>query len=316
VDYEWHDHATSRAAANGEGAGADSVDLRIPVDGAVLAARITTPVRGAAPALVALHGAERGLQDWYLYDHLHAVLPGAGVAAVTFDRRGEGGSTGESSRGRFELQADDALAVVEHVARLSGIDGRRIGLWGLSQGSWIGPIAAVRSRSVAFLVLVASCGVTPGNQMHWTAGFQAGRAFGDEAGASAAQIWALVLDWMRGGDRRPLESAIASGSTKEWWSKACISTDLPPDSEREEVRAELDFDPEPVFARVEVPTLLIYGDRDEWIPVDESIAAWRRARGDAVDVVIIPGAGHEPTVDGVLSPVYERTVLDWLARRR
>jgi pimeloyl-ACP methyl ester carboxylesterase len=291
------------------------VDLRIPVDGAVLSARISRPERSPAPAFVALHGAERGLQDWYLYEHLHAVLPAAGVAAVTFDRRGEGSSSGEPSRGRFELQADDALAVVEHLGGLPGIDAGRIGLWGLSQGSWIGPIAAARSPSVALLILVASCGVTPGDQMRWTARLQAGREFGPEAGERAARIWTLVLDWMRGGDRGPLEAAVAEGSTEEWWPRACIGTDLPPDSDRDEVREELDFDPEPVFARVRVPTLLVYGDQDEWIPVDESIEAWRRARGEAVDVVVISGAGHEPTIDGELAPVYQRTMLDWLQRQ-
>jgi pimeloyl-ACP methyl ester carboxylesterase len=81
------------------------------------------------------------------------------------------------------------------------------------------------------------------------------------------------------------------------------------------VRAELDFDPAPVFARVRVPVLLVYGDQDEWIPVEESIASWQSARGGELDVVLIPGGGHEPTVDGVLSPLYEQTMLDWLRAR-
>jgi pimeloyl-ACP methyl ester carboxylesterase len=287
-------------------------DLTIPVDGATLAASLTQPEGGPAPALIALHGAERGLKDWYLYEHLHEALPAAGVAAVTFDRRGEGGSTGESSRGKFELQADDALTVLEHVAALPGIDADRIGLWGISQGGWVGPVAAARSPRVAFLVLVASCGVTPGEQMRWSAGLQAGREYGADASTSAAELWTRVLEWMRGADRRPLEDAVAAAKASAWWPKALMSGDLPGDEARDEVRAELDFDPEPVFARTRVPTLLVYGDEDEWIPVEESIAAWQRARVDEVEVLVIPGAGHEPTIDGELSPAYEARLVDWL----
>src|SRR6266536_693597 len=102
------------------------MDLSIPVQDAVLAASVSTPDNGAAPALVALHGAERGVRHWYLYEHLHRVLPPAGIAAVTFDRRGEGASTGEPSRGRFVQQAEDALAVIDHACEAAGLDADRV----------------------------------------------------------------------------------------------------------------------------------------------------------------------------------------------
>lgn len=288
-------------------------ELSIPVEGAELAALLSLPEDGNAPAVVALHGAERGLTDWYLYEHLHEVLPPAGIAAVTFDRRGEGGSTGESSRGRFRLQAEDALAVVDHLQGIDGLAGDRIGLWGISQGGWVAPLAATLSDSVAFLVLVASVGVTPGEQMRWTSSFQAGREYGEDAADRADHLWSLVLDWMRGADRAPLEAAVAEGKEQEWWPKAFLPDELPGDEAREEVRQELDFDPVPVFAAVNVPVLLFYGDQDEWIPVPESITAWKKARPDA-DVIVVPGTGHEPAVDEVVDPLYERTMVDWLKR--
>ena len=234
---------------------------------------------------------------------------------VTFDRRGDGASTGDPSRGRFEQQAEDALAVIDYVTREAGLDPERTGLWGISQGGWIAPLAATMSERVAFLVLVASCGVTPGEQMRWTAGVQVRREFGDEAGAEAEQLWVLALEWMRGGDLAPLEAAVAEAKDKPWWPKAWFPSEPPTDEARDEVRAELDFDPAPVFARVRVPTLLVYGDQDEWIPVDESIRIWREARGDEVDVLVVEGAGHEPAHDEVVSPLYEETMVSWLRAR-
>ena len=290
-------------------------ELEIAADGATLAAKISLPSgRKPAPALVAVHGADAGSRDLFPYEHLHEALPPAGITAVTFDRRGEGGSTGESSRGQFRRQADDALAVIEHVGNLPGVSPERIGLWGISQGGWVAPLAATLSPRVAFLVLVASVGVTPGEQMRWAAQFQAGRAHGQEASEQAAHIWALVFDWMRGGDREPLEVAVADARTQPWWPQVLLDDEVPPDEERLEIEQELDFDPGPVFQEVRVPILLVYGDQDEWIPVEESISIWRRARPDA-DVVVVPGVGHVPAVDERMSPLYEQTMLDWLRRQ-
>jgi pimeloyl-ACP methyl ester carboxylesterase len=290
-------------------------ELEIAAEGATLAAKISLPAGPLpAPALVAVHGADAGSRELFPYEHLHKVLPPAGIAAVTFDRRGEGRSTGEPSRGQFRRQADDALAVIEHVGHLPGVSPRRIGLWGISQGGWVAPLAATLSPRVAFLVLVASVGVTPGAQMQWAAQFQAGRAHGQEAGKRAARVWALVLDWMRGGDREPLETAVAEAKTQPWWPQVLLDDKVPPDDERLEIEQELDFDPEPVFREVRVPVLLVYGDQDEWIPIEESIAVWRRARPDA-DVLVVPNVGHVPAVDDQMSPLYEQTMLQWLHRQ-
>jgi pimeloyl-ACP methyl ester carboxylesterase len=79
----------------------------------------------------------------------------------------------------------------------------------------------------------------------------------------------------------------------------------------------MDFDPAAVFARVRVPTLLFYGEDDEWQPIDASIAAWRSAGLDDLTIVRLPGTGHAPTIGGedAISPEYERSLLAWLDDR-
>jgi alpha-beta hydrolase superfamily lysophospholipase len=67
---------------------------------------------------------------------------------------------------------------------------------------------------------------------------------------------------------------------------------------------------------VKVPTLLFYGDDDSWTPVEPSINAWRRARGDQVEVVVLAQTGHEPKLpDGSISPEYEQKLVDWIHAR-
>jgi len=75
----------------------------------------------------------------------------------------------------------------------------------------------------------------------------------------------------------------------------------------------MDFDPRPVFTRIRVPTLLFYGEADSWTPVEASVQAWRAARGDEVEVVVISEAEHDMILpDGDISPEYERTLVRWL----
>jgi pimeloyl-ACP methyl ester carboxylesterase len=263
-------------------------------------------------AVVAVHGAGEGKRDWYLYRHLHEVLPATGIGVLTFDRRGEGESTGEPSRGQFVVQADDALAF----AQALGVE--RVGLWGISQGGWVAPLAAVRSERVAFLVLLASTGVTPAEQMRYAVAEQMRRAgFGPDAVARALELRRRAEDWIRGEDGAGLGVQLASAAREPWWPLAFLPEAMPPNADEGEVRRQLAdemfFNPEPVFRRVRVPTLLFYGDDDSWTPVQPSIDVWRRARGDDVDIAVLTGTGHEPTLaDGTIAPEYEQRLVEWL----
>src|SRR5512133_3353187 len=176
-------------------------ELRIERNGASLAASYSP---AGETVIVALHGAGEGTRDYPLYRHLHEVLPPAGIGVVTFDRRGEGDSTGDATRGRFELQVDDALAV------LRAVDAERIGLWGISQGGWIGPLAAAASDEVAFLVLVASTGVTPSEQMMYAVERQLRLAgYGDEAVERALELRRRFEHWVHAVAPEPDEQLAA-----------------------------------------------------------------------------------------------------------
>ena len=260
---------------------------------------------------MALHGAASGVRDHLLYEHLQAVLPDAGVGVVTFDRRGEGESTGEPSRGNFPLQARDALAVIE------GIGVPLTGLWGFSQGGWVAPLAATMSQRVAFLVLVASTGVTPAAQMMYATEQRLRRAgYGQDVVDRALGLRRALEAWIHNpttSEGRALKSALAQGRRERWWPLAFLPSELPGPRGRREWIEEMDFDPAPIFADVSVPTLAFYGTDDAWTPVAQSVETWRSLRGSAVDIVVIEGASHELTMrNGEISPVYETTMIDWM----
>jgi uncharacterized protein len=286
-------------------------ELRIERDGVSLAGSYSP---AGATAIVALHGAGEGTRDFPLYRHLHEVLPPVGIAVATFDRRGEGESTGDSSRGRFELQVADALAVLE------AIDAERVGLWGISQGGWIGPLAAATSDEVAFLVLIASTGVTPAEQMMYAVEKQLLLAgYGEDVVPRALDLRRRFEDWVHTRAPEPDEKLAAdlwAGLHEPWWSQVWLPPTLLDEEGLRLWIEEMDFDPRPIFGRVGVPTLLFYGEADSWTPVEPSVEAWRAARGSEVDIVVVRGAEHDLMLpDGTLAPQYERTLVEWLTSR-
>ena len=283
-------------------------ELQIEGDGFTLAASYSP----AGPtALVALHGAGEGTRESPLLGHLHEVLPPHGIGVVTFDRRGEGESTGDATRGRFDLQADDALAV------LRAIGAERGGLFGYSQGGWIAPLAAARSDDVAFLVLVASIGVTPSEQMMVAVERQLRLAgYGDDVVDRALDLRRRFEHWIHAVAPEPDEQLAGDllAAVDEPWAGQLW---LPPSLlDQEGVRLwieEMDYDPRPTFEQVRVPTLSFYGELDSWAPVEASVEAWREARGDGVELVVIPGAEHDLTLpDGTFAPEYDRRLVEWL----
>ena len=282
-------------------------DLLVEADGATLAASYSP---AGETVIVAVHGAASGTRDHRLYRHLHEVLPPAGIGVITFDRRGDGASTGDPSAGLFELQAADALAVA------AAVDAARIGLWGWSQGGWVAPIAATISQEVAFLALIASTGVSPHEQMLYANERQLRRAgYGLEPIHRALGLrrdlhaWTLDPDPATG---TKLAASLAAARSEPWWELTYLPSELPNDSERKDWATELSFDPRAVFERVKAPALLFYGADDGWTPVDASVDAWRAAVGDRAEVVVLASASHDLTLpDGSLPPAYEERLVEW-----
>jgi dipeptidyl aminopeptidase/acylaminoacyl peptidase len=139
-----------------------------------LAARLRLPGHGGPhPALVIAHGSGRTTRDDY--ERLGADLATNGFALLTYDKRGVGDSGGEyfgvgpaNAEEAFDLLAGDVLAGVDALAARSDIRADRIGVLGISQGGWIGPVAATRSDRVAFLVVLSGTTVPVGEEIYYS----------------------------------------------------------------------------------------------------------------------------------------------------
>ena len=96
------------------------------------------------------------------------------------------------------------------------------------------------------------------------------------------------------GDRDELAALLDAGTREPWWPLAWLPDHVPAPGGW----ADMDFDPEPTFARVTCPTLLMYGEDEENVPAAPSIAVWRRASPADLTVETIARCGHFPSPDG------------------
>ena len=169
------------------------IELTVQSRGATLAATLQLPTTGRAPfpAIVLAHGSGRTTRDQMRW--MADPFLSMGVAVLTYDKRGVGRSTGTyvnvgtaRSIEVFGDLSDDALACVAVLKLRKDIDAKRIGLGGNSQAGWIIPLAASKSKDVAFLVITSGPAVTVGEEMEYSR--LAGEDPGSVKGLSDAEI--------------------------------------------------------------------------------------------------------------------------------
>ena len=288
-----------------------------------LAGTLYLPETGAPyPAVVAVHPASEAQRTSLFFAHLTAQLPPAGIAVLLFDRRGSGASDGEFATADFEALAGDVLAAVAYLQSRPEIDGRRIGLHGTSQGAWIAPLAAARQPEIAALVAVSAAGVSPAEQMDYGVSFHLAQAgYGPEVIAQALALRGRVHAYFRGqAAREAVAAELGRHEHEPWFEDAYLypSGELPSDVTRSKWHYEMDYEPLPVWQKVEQPTLFLFADVDEWVPVDQSLKNYTHATRHLSDVTLtrVSGTDHlMRTAEGEVSPAYLSVLLAWLTAR-
>lgn len=276
---------------------------------------------GPHPALIVMHSASGGRRDYPFYDHLVTELPPAGFAVFVFDRRGSGESGGDFETADFEALAADGVAAAEMLAGRPDIDPYRIGVYGVSQGAWLAPIVAARRPATACIVVVSGSGISPAQQMDYTAERALRDAgFGDAAVSRALALRGRVNDYYRSRlPRTTVQDELKAARREPWYSRAYLGDDdLVEDVTQDKWYYEMDYDPLDIWKEVTQPTLFIFPDDDRWVPVATSMAAYRSATATLSNVTftLIPESDHlmglENESDPRISPAYLATLRDWL----
>ena len=268
-------------------------------DGTELPATLTLPTGDPRAGIVVLHGAAEGQRSYFLYEHLARVAVAEGVAVLRYDRR----PSLDGSDVPLHTQAADALAGLRHLHGTIGP--ASTGLWGFSQGAWAATFAAAAEPEIVrFLICVSWCAVSPAEQMRIGCARQLRiHGYGDADVEELTAVRLACERYLRTGEHRvATQSLLDTATTRPWFAHAYLPTTLPDPGSWE----DMDVDPLSALRVLTCPVLAFYGETDEWIPLDRSIAAWEcaRATGTLTDLTLVrlPTTDHLPTVGGRPEP--------------
>jgi len=278
------------------------------------------------PVIVVTHTSNAGTRNFSVYQHLTRLLPPYGIAVFLFDRRGSGDSTGDFETATFFDLASDLQAAIDHLKLRGDIDLKRIGVWGMSQGGWIAPLTASKSEDVAFVIAVSAVGVSPAEQMNYSAEYELReKGFPEEAISQMLEIRGLVNEYFRGKiERSKVQKKLDVFFKEAWFPFAYLDDALPENPTVEKWYQEMDFDPLPIIQNIHVPVLLLYGEQDPWVPIAKSIEVWKGQGPDDLSVHQIKDANHfmvsisHSGIRGGNGPQveeYSTTLIRWLNQR-
>jgi uncharacterized protein len=318
------------------------------VGGVRLAGTLTLPrAKGPFPAVILITGSGAQDRDESILGHkpflvLADYLTRRGIAVLRVDDRGVGGSTGSTKISTSEDFAGDSLAGLAFLKNRTDIDSKKIGLIGHSEGGLIAPIAAARTKDVAFIVLMAGTGL-PGSKILEIQGqliLKAGGASESEmkeersrqkrlidiitternekaAEAKLKAAWKEIVAAMPEAERKALDAsggslheAAITGFNDTWF------------------RYFLTYDPRPTLRLVRCPVLALNGEKDLQVSAKENLAeiakALQAAGNRTVKTVELPGLNHlfQPcktgspseyaAIETTVAPEALKTIGDWI----
>jgi uncharacterized protein len=285
----------------------DEVTFANAKAGISLSGTLTLP-RGVGPFPAAILLAGSGPLDRDEADSGHRPfliladhLTRKGIAVLRYDKRGIGRSTGDYESATTGDFADDAEAALAFLKAHKGIDARRIGLIGHSEGGVIAPMIASRSASVAWIVLLAAP-ATKGAETLLLQSDLIARAAGmnDEQVAQSLdfdrQTYVLVRQEPdRGALERKLDELVKVSGFGPVMPPAILQRQIHWTSSPW-FRYFLDYDPAPALQKTKCPVLALNGEKDLQVPPKQNSPLMRKAMEGGgnkdFEMVELPGLSH------------------------
>ncbi|MFV1986117.1 MAG: alpha/beta hydrolase family protein [Gemmatimonadota bacterium] len=313
---------------------------------------LTLPEAGGPfPAVVMLTGSGAQNRDEELFGFrpfriIADYLTRRGVAVYRYDDRGVGASTGNTALSTTSDFADDALAAIAMLSEHEEIDAGRVGLVGHSEGGVVAPLAAARSESVAFVVLIAPTSVR-GSDVIFEQGAEIARA----AGQTEEQIEESLLVQRRifaaienGEDMEPFQTELEdiirdqiANAPDEELAMVEDEDEFVKNQAKQQLtqvttpwfRYFLTYDPATALRETRVPVLTLFGELDLQVTPKQNRGPLAEALGSNPDVTIetLPKANHlfqvaitgspseYATLEKEFVPGFLELIGDWIVSR-
>ncbi len=195
--------------------------------------------------------------QWNIFKDVAAALAGAGIACLRYDKRGTGQSGGSNKIRPLTALLYDVRAGISLLCDQPQIDGKRLGVFGHSEGGYIGPMICAGDPSIKALCFMGGpatnlldilhhqvCVMTGlSNEKKIEAGLDLQRDFEAEwqqfvADIRAGKEWGLM----------PMSQQVHL----QWW------------------REHYYHDPVETIQRVKCPIMVLQGEKDYQVPAHEA----------------------------------------------
>lgn len=287
------------------------------------------------PLVVMVHGSERNSPIGGVYGYAMAAQ---GISVFVYDKRGTGGSEGEYTQ-NFELLAADAAKALDTARGLAAGRYGRAGFFGGSQGGWVAPLAATRTKADFVTVgfgLVASPIEEDREQM---VSEVRAAGLGKDAEALVTRLSQATADLLLSGFRdgyAALDAVRSEMADKPWAAKvegeySGAIARMPNDELRRVGRARFDnleliwdYDAVAALRKLDAPLLWVLAGEDREAPIETTRGALLglAKQGKPFDVYLFPGTDHgmfefTATADGSrnvtrITDGYLKLLGDWI----
>jgi uncharacterized protein len=304
----------------------DEEEVKFSNGNVTLAGTLCRPLgKGPHPAVIMIDGSGDGHRGW---NGLAQFFAQHGIAALTYDKRGYGASTGTILGATVNEMAGDAAAGVRYLQNRRDIDPRKVGVWAISQGGWMAPVVATTTPNVAFMILHAGPAVSPRVQARHdleSTLSASTRGYTPDEIKEAVAYQSLAQDAMKSLDALNSDEAYDKYKAANEQATARGARWVGKPRTKEQMRAQwiqpnVDFDPVPFLEKVQCPVIAFFGEKDGLVPPEGNVsimeAALRKAGNKDVTIKVLPGVGHMLSLpSGKTPPGYHDVMIEWLEKR-
>jgi dipeptidyl aminopeptidase/acylaminoacyl peptidase len=212
--------------------------------------------QGPFPTAILIHGSGPSKRNspWYLSVTKH--LQESGIAVLLPDKRGCEKSEGKWIGASFEDLSSDVISSIGFVKNQSIYKSNDIGIIGMSQGGWIAPVVATKSKDISFVICMSGAVVTTDDQLLY-----------EEINNIAPYTYTFIAR---------LVAPLTSNNLKKKDFFAPIAG----------------FDPVPYLKKISIPLFYAFGENDKNVPVEQSIARLKENNLNDFKVKVYPDGGH------------------------
>ncbi|MBS7648674.1 MAG: alpha/beta fold hydrolase [Candidatus Bathyarchaeia archaeon] len=227
------------------------------------------------PGIVMFHGFTGNKSEAHrLFVNVARSLSNSGFIVLRFDFRGSGDSDGDFEDMTLPGEVSDAERALTFLLKQRNIDKERVGVIGLSMGGRVAAILASSDRRVKFAVLYSP---------------------------ALGPLKERFLQFMNREILEKLNSGESIEVSAGWYlKKAFFDT--------------VDYKvPLKVMRDIKVPTLIIHGDKDELIPVEEALKGYEVIKdlNEKNEIYIVKGGDHTFSKKEHTLEVIRKT-LNWI----